>query len=223
MNYSIRKKVVKYYKSKESLLEYLNKLGKTKEITDSDKIQIIGLTNEVWQNWTHIFRTFWLTYYYGGETLIGKVNRNTISISNFSAEDDEATAFMKITKQSKNMFFYQEKTWGSKDALVKITNLYPSLGRSNIIASSLSLYGDYLNDFQKIRNSMVHLTESGFLDLKDHVLSRNYTSPKSYYPHNHPINFFYYKIGVSPNFVFEDVFEQFDLMLETIFISNPDI
>lgn len=225
MNYSIKKKIIKYYKSKDSLVEYLSEIEKRKFLASIERHQIIGLTNEVWQNWSHIFRSFWLTYYYGGDTLLGNVTPNILNIPSFSTNDDEATALIKIIPQRNKsiMPFYAEKTWGSRKCLTEVSNLHSNLTRANVISSSISLYGDYLEDFQHIRNTMIHLTESSFLDLKNYFLSRNYNSPQKYYPHNHPVNFFYYRIGVSTNLVYEDIFEQLDSMIETIFIINPDI
>lgn len=205
-------------------MDYLSKIEKKQEVTKKDITQIIGLTNEVWQSWNYIFRSFWLTYYFGGETCIGNIHSNTLNISNFLDSDNESIAFAKIGKFNKpKMPYYAEKTWGSNEMLAKISSYYPSLARANLVGASLSSYGEYLNDLQKIRNTMIHLTEASFLDLKNYLISRNYTSPKNYYSHNHPLNFFYYKIGISPNLVYEDIFENLDSMIEAIFVYGPDI
>lgn len=223
MKYSIRKKIIKYRNSKNTLLEILVDCDRRKEVTNKDKEYISGLFNETWQKWNQLYRSLWLTYYYGGETLISHVGSNVLGIITYSFTDTESEAIMRIIREKKQVRHYREPTWGSKSHLELVSSYYSSLSRPNIVSSSLSIYGDYIDDFQIIRNNMIHLTQAGVLELKSSLISRNYNSPVSYYPHNHPVNYLFHKIGLNSELAYETIFYNLDQMIETIFLVNSDI
>lgn len=213
MRYSVKKKIIKYSNKKNKLFECLNTIAEEKRINDETKSQVIFLTNEVWQTWVSIFRTFWLVCYFGGVTISKNIDKNFLDIANFSLKDDEATALMKIAKMNRPFTAYNEKLWGAKNILENISSNYINIEEISDILAYISMYGDYIEDLRRIRNSMIHLTGNGFLELKSYMVSRNYHSPSQYYQHNHPINFFYYKIGTSDNFAYEDIFNELDSMI----------
>lgn len=156
--------IAKYY----SCYKYSNK---TEKIIVSS-----SLLNIIWNNWCQFWRNYWIFNICGG-IYLDKIRYIGIYPSLSPNQACAYAAHLRSCSPIRSYNYgdyiqhYQEPTWGDYDRIVNIaTNLsnHPQLSsRMNYIISILPAYMNELKDFQKIRNSFVHLNYGAIKDLEN--------------------------------------------------------
>jgi len=131
----------------------------------NDKEQLTlsaGVLNFIWNHWNNFWRDYWIAHVSGGFD----VNGNRIIPIFNSYNDKQSCHYLLYACGKRNnhnpgssiIGVHQEATWGDPNIISNIaTTMLPHHSHMNYVLSLLGLYQTYINHFQRIRNSFIHL------------------------------------------------------------------
>lgn len=174
-------------------IKFLNSFSKSVVIYnyDSSKNQKERLANSlatlniIWNYWNNFWRYFWITHVRGGRYFnniqIKPITYNGRTLKKYNELQSTHYLLSKIKNnrhQYKESFHYQRYenfTWGAYKSLEKMAyalyeDNFNQLNSHSHLLSFLNILGNYKNqieDFQIIRNSLIHLNQETISSLKN--------------------------------------------------------
>ena len=146
-----------------------------------EKIIIIsGVLNYLWSQWCFFWRSYWIVILKEGIDLEGKYYKNRyLKLSNNEDAKNIVCRIVKSKKSNSGSYkFYEEPTWGSPECIEKIAydlikkfSRFVDINKIQYLSSLLGQYKNHISNFQKIRNTFIHMTPISMKNLKQEVTS----------------------------------------------------
>lgn len=147
----------------------------------NDKEQLVitaGVLNFIWNHWNNFWREYWIAHVSGGYD----ANNNLIIPIFNNYTDKQSCHYLLYACGKKNnhiqgnaiVAVYQEATWGDPNIMSNIaTKMLPHHPQMNYLLGLIGHYQTYIEHFQRIRNSFIHLNNENIYNLN--TLSGYYT------------------------------------------------
>jgi len=216
MRYYSKKKRISYWENQEKLKNVLEKTDFSDMSWEDNKL-ISGAINSTWDSWNILIRELWLIGFY----------QNYLFHPGHSKKIEESVALNRINHTNRpryqssnhNLVFYKEPTWGDPNTIDRIASYYPRSSFAQNMSSPLSLFKEEINDFQKIRNNIIHCSNGGMKELNSHLAYRKYND----YLNKQPIYYLKGNIGASSLFAYQDILESFNSYLTSVYKNNSQL
>lgn len=143
-------------------------------VSSNDREQLVysaGVLNFIWNQWNNLWREYWLVHISGGydfsNSYIGPIRNNY--------NDKQSCHYLLFlagkTRRHRPgdavVGTHQEATWGDPRIIAEIaTGLMPDHPHMGYLLGLLGHYQIYLEHFQKIRNSFIHLNNENVKKLE---------------------------------------------------------
>lgn len=168
--------MIKLYQKRARFIQCAEKQYMSYSSTLSKDLAITsGTLNFIWNLWNSFWRYFFIAYALGGYDC----NKNKIIGFIRTLRQNEVACFYQCVKNNKPYItgrivnYYSEITWGDPDVITMLlSSSLVNIPNSTYLLSLLSTYYDDISDFQKIRNSFIHMNTYGLASLERNVLPR---------------------------------------------------
>ena len=129
-----------------------------------------GVLNFIWNQWNNFWRDYWIAHVSGGFDF----GNNPIPPIYHNYTDRQSCHYLLYACGKKNSHVlgssingsHQEATWGDPDIITNIaTTMLPSHGNMSLLLGLLGHYKVFIQHFQKIRNSFIHLNNEKVFQL----------------------------------------------------------
>ena len=134
-----------------------------------------GTLNYIWNLWNSFWRYYFMAYAIGG------IDCGKKKIKGFKStfRQNEIACFYQCIKNKgkytlgKSIKYYYEITWGDPNVICALlSSSQVNIPTANYVLGLIGTYRDDILDFQKIRNSFIHMNTFGLGELERAVLPR---------------------------------------------------
>lgn len=168
--------MIRLYQKRERFIQCAEKQYLSYSSQSSKDLVITsGTLNYIWNLWNSFWRFFFMAYALGGYDC----NKNKISGFIKTLRQNEVACYYQCVKNNKvytigrTINYYSEMTWGDPDVIIiLLSSSTVSIPHSTYLLGLLSSYYDDISDFQKIRNSFIHMNSFGLSSLERNVLPK---------------------------------------------------
>ena len=146
-----------------------------KTVSANNIIITSGALNHIWNQWNSFWRSYFMLYAIGG------YDCHNIKVGGFynTLRQNQVACFYQRIKANQrytlgnDIPFYRELTWGDPDVIVDLlSSSSVTIPNSSYVIGLITMYKNEISDFQKIRNSFVHMNNMILNDMKRVVLPR---------------------------------------------------
>lgn len=174
-------------KKRDRLLDIIDK-NKDLYSHSNKKEQLIissSLLNIIWNSWSDFWRNYWIVYITGGLS----ISESKIIGLHPEFDSCQACAFVNQFKRhpiitryrhADTIPYYGEPNWGDPTTIINIASgLISQITDCNYLVSFISIYKIELEEFQKIRNTFIHLNKNTIKQLQNMQCNFIFTADQS--------------------------------------------
>lgn len=160
-------------KKRRRLLTIINKYKTLYQYSTKEEQLLISssLSNFIWNSWSTFWRNYWIVYIRGGIDL----SKQKVTGLHPELNISQACAFANQYKNSYNRSKYRyadticpynEPNWGDSSLITNIASEFLNIQSMGYLVSLIAEYKNELDDFQKIRNSFIHINNNSINQLQ---------------------------------------------------------
>lgn len=128
-----------------------------------------SLLNFIWNSWSSFWRDYWIVYTTGGIDIAKKIVvgiHPDLDCSQACAYVNQYARIRYRYSYGDRITHFSEPTWGDTSIITNIASgLVSNIPQMSYLISLIPIYKNELDDFQKIRNSFIHLNKNAIKQL----------------------------------------------------------